>query len=59
MNKNKVTSGIYEYSLPNWIKPVFVSVFENENGKFVKFNDTSYSTKIEDIPENAIFSRWI
>lgn len=59
MNKYQVTSGIYEYSLPGWNRTVFVSVFETEIGKFVKFKNTTHSTSIEDVDEKAVFARWI
>lgn len=59
MNKKEVTSGIYEYSLPGWNKTVFVSVFEVEGEKFVKFNGTTYSTSLKDVPNDAVFSKWI
>jgi hypothetical protein len=59
MNKYQVTTGIYEYSLPGWNKTVFVSIFETKNGKFVKFNNTAHSTSIDDIDEDAVFSKWI
>ena len=60
MNKNQITTGgVYEYSLPGWNRTVFVSVFENDLGKFVKFNGTNHSTAIEDIPDEAVFAKWI
>ncbi len=60
MNKNQIIAGgIYEYSLPGWNRTVFVSVFESDGEKFVKFNGMQYSTKLEDIPDNAVFAKWI
>ncbi len=60
MNKNQVVDiGIYEYSLPTFRKPVFVTVFVNNGELFVEYGKGYASSSMDEIPENAVFSRWI
>ena len=60
MNKNQVTcAGIYEYKPLSGANIVFVNVFQ-EHGKIkVYFPFSGKNVKIEDIPDTAVFSRWI
>lgn len=60
MNKNQVVDiGIYEYFLPTFKKPVFVSVFVQDDELFVEYGQGYSSTPMKDIPNNAVFSKWI
>jgi len=60
MNKNQVVDiGIYEYSLPTFSKPVFVTVFSWDGQLFVEYGEGYSASSMDEIPENAVFSRWI
>lgn len=60
MNKNQVVdTGIYEYSLPTFKKPVFVTVFYWDGQLFVEYGKGYSASSMDEIPENAVFSKWI
>ena len=60
MNKNQVVDiGIYEYSLPTFRKPVFVTVFVQNDELYVEYGEGYAPSSMDEIPENAVFSRWI
>ncbi len=60
MNKNQVNcSGVYEYRESNGSNFIFVNILSTDEGMVVYFPLSRKYKKMSEIPDSAIFSRWI
>lgn len=60
MNKNQLTcGGIYEYQSSKDSEIIFVNVFEQANDIYVYFPPERKFILLSEVPNSAIFSKWI
>lgn len=60
MNKNQITcAGIYEYKSSLGANIIFVNVFQQDDEITVYFPFSGKYVKLKDIPNTAVFSKWV